>query len=219
MSGSLAVKDLAFGYVAGRPILSGLTHEFSLGSVTSITGRSGRGKSTLLYLLGLLLSPASGTVTWADRAVSEMDDVHRSRLRAREFGFLFQDAQLDPRMTILDNIVEGCFFRRTSRREEDQRARQLLEQFGINIDLGRKPLELSGGQAQRVALVRALVGRPSLVLADEPTGNLDSTSCELITRGLRLAAQQGVTVVVATHDARVVGASDEVLALDDLTFA
>jgi lipoprotein-releasing system ATP-binding protein len=210
----IEVEDLSFGYRRGEPIIDGLTWTFPAGRLTAVTGVSGRGKSTLLYLLGLLLTPWSGRVRVAGETASVLGDRVRSRLRGEMIGFVFQDALLDPSRTVVDNVVEGALYSRVSRRQAQQRALGLLDRFDVRLRAGHRPGEVSGGQAQRVALCRALVGRPRVILADEPTGNLDGATAQVVLDALTAAARQDdTTVVVASHSPDVVDCCDQVLKL------
>lgn len=212
---SVVVEGLSFGYRRGEPIIDGLDAVFESGAVTAVTGRSGRGKSTLLYLVGLLLSPWSGRVSLGDvEDASALDDGARSRLRAERVGFVFQDAALDPSRSVLDNVAEGGIYGRLSRREAEERGRVLLDRFDVGLQVEQRPGEVSGGQAQRVALCRALVNDPDVVLADEPTGNLDVDSARVVIDALVASAHEGgATVIIASHDPVVVASCDGVLEL------
>lgn len=197
----IATEHLVFGYRSGAPpVITGLEQAFPSGLVTVITGPSGCGKSTLLYLLGLMLSPTAGHIRWDAEDVSALPDADRSRLRAEQVGFIFQDALLDPSRTILDNVSEGGLYAGLRRAASRGRALELLEQFGVEQRADHLPGEISGGQAQRVALCRALLKDPRLILADEPSGNLDEASADVVWGALFAAATAGATVVVATHD-------------------
>ena len=211
---ALAVTDLRFAYRrGGEELFGGLSHEFAGASVTAVTGPSGRGKSTLLYLLGLLLRPRAGQVLIAGRPAHAIGDVARSRIRATRIGFVFQDAVLDTSRTVLDAVLEPALFAGARRRDAAPRARELLARFGLAARGGHRPGEISGGQAQRVALCRALINDPPIILADEPTGNLDRDNARVVLEALRGAADSGRTVVVATHDPYVLGYADHVLDL------
>lgn len=205
---SLAVQSLTFAYRRGDPIVQRWSARFPSGTVTAITGPSGSGKSTLLYLLGLMLRPQAGHVLLDGMAVDALPDSDRSALRAHLFGFVFQDAALDTTRTVLDNIVETALYRRQPRREAVVRAHELMDRFGVALQATHKPGQISGGQAQRIALCRALLARPPLVLADEPTGNLDPRSSETVLTALREHASAGACIVIATHDPSVVAACD-----------
>lgn len=217
----LAVRDLSFAYTrGGEELFDGLTHEFTPGKVTAVTGPSGRGKSTLLYVLGLMLTPLRGEVILGGDPVSSASDTVRSRLRAAEIGFVFQDAALDASRIVLDSVIEPALYAGWSPRRARARGRELLEQMGVAARADHKPGEISGGQAQRVAVCRALVTDPAVVLADEPTGNLDRGNAEGVLAALtratshgRDAGGSGRTVVIATHDPFVLEHADEVLAL------
>lgn len=211
---TLSVKDLRFAYAKGRmELFNGLTHQFTPGAVTALTGPSGRGKSTLLYVLGLMLTPSSGSVSIDDEVASTLPDQRRAQLRATRIGFVFQDAELDPSRIILDSVVEPGLYAGADREELRTLARALLNQFGLADRADHRPGQISGGQAQRVAICRALVNSPDIVLADEPTGNLDPDNSALVLDALAEAAEEGRTVVVATHDPTVVSRADKVLKL------
>lgn len=210
----ISVEDLRFAYAKGQTeLFDGLTHRFTPGAVTALTGPSGRGKSTLLYVLGLMLTPSSGTVHIGDEPASALPDHRRAHLRATRIGFVFQDSELDPSRIILDSVVEPGLYAGADRDELRTRARDLLARFGLADRADHRPGQISGGQAQRVAICRALVNSPTIVLADEPTGNLDPDNSALVLDALAEAAGEGRTVVVATHDPTVVARADEVLSL------
>jgi lipoprotein-releasing system ATP-binding protein len=211
----VSLEGLSFGYHRGEPIIDGLDHAFVPGGVSGVTGASGRGKSTLLYLIGLLLTPWSGRIGIGEvEQASTLGDFDRSRLRAERIGFVFQDALLDPSRTVLDNVVEGAIYAGLPRSVARLRGAELLERFGVVLRANHRPGEVSGGQAQRVALCRAMLNRPRLILADEPTGNLDAASAEVVIAALAAAAHtDGATVIIASHDQRVVATCDAVLEL------
>jgi len=160
-----------------------------------------------------MLTPSAGVVRLGDVDASALPDRRRARLRATSVGFVFQDAELDPSRPILDSVVEPGLYAGLSRRELEGRARILLERFGLGHRAEHRPGQVSGGQAQRVAVCRALVNTPAVVLADEPTGNLDPDNASLVLDALAEAAGEGRTVVVATHDPAVVARADEVVRL------
>jgi ABC-type lipoprotein export system ATPase subunit len=205
---TLAAARVTFGYRRGEPIVQDWSAEFPGGTVTALTGPSGSGKSTLLYLLGLMLRPGAGHVLLDGVPVERMPDAARAGLRAHRFGFVFQDAALDPTRTVLDNVVETALYRRQPRREAAAAARTLMERFGVELRASHKPGQVSGGQAQRIALCRALLATPPVVLADEPTGNLDPATSETVVTALREHAAAGACVVIASHDPSVVASCD-----------
>ena len=206
----LVARDVSFSYAstAGAFAVSGWTAEFGAGSVTAMTGPSGCGKSTRLYLLGLMLRVESGTVELDGIRVDRLNDAARATLRAHRFGFVFQDAALDPTRTVMDNIVETALYRGQPRGQVLTRAAALMEQFDIAVPAHRRPGQISGGQAQRIALCRALLSSPGVVLADEPTGNLDPVSTQTVLSALREHADAGSCVVVVTHDPTVASWAD-----------
>lgn len=197
----LACDDLTVRYRRGAPaVLDSLTTSFAPGAVTAITGPSGSGKSTLLYVLALILRPSAGRVLWSGADASLLPDADRARLRAASAGFVFQDAMLDPARTVLDNVCEAGVLGGRTRAESGDRARTLLRRFGVEHRATHRPGEISGGQAQRVGLCRALMNDPTVVFGDEPTGNLDADSARVVWDALTEHAASGATVVVATHD-------------------
>ena len=210
----ITVDGLVFGYRRDEPVIDGLTWTFPSGAVTGVTGRSGRGKSTLLYLLGLLLTPDAGTIVLDGDEVAGLPDRERSRIRAERIGFVFQDAALDPSRTVLDNVIEGAIYTGLPRTVATERAGTLLDRFDVGLRAEHRPGEVSGGQAQRVALCRALLNAPDVVLADEPTGNLDDTTAGIVIGALiELAHDQAATVIISSHDHEVISRCDLTLQL------
>lgn len=210
----ITVDGLVFGYRHDEPVIDGLSWTFPSGAVTGVTGRSGRGKSTLLYLLGLLLTPHAGTITLDGEEVSGLADRERSRIRAERIGFVFQDAALDPSRSVSDNVIEGAIYTGIPRAVATERAGTLLDRFDVGLRADHKPGEVSGGQAQRVALCRALLNTPDVVLADEPTGNLDDATAGIVIGALvDIAHHQGATVIISSHDQAVISQCDLTLQL------
>ncbi|MCB0913149.1 MAG: ATP-binding cassette domain-containing protein [Propionibacteriaceae bacterium] len=201
---SLTARSISYGYRRGRPVLDGLDIDVPAGSLTALTGRSGRGKSTLLYLLAGLLTPWRGEVRHGEHDLHAGTDVTRSSYRAHNFGFIFQDVVLDARRSILEAVLEPCLYTGFSRRALVPRARSLMAELGVDLDPAALPGQISGGQAQRIGVCRALVLSPRVIFADEPTGNLDNDSTEAVASALAGAAATGCTVLVATHDDRIV---------------
>lgn len=211
----LGVRDVRFAYRKGaEELFCGLSHDFTPGQVTAITGASGRGKSTLLYLIGLLLTPTGGQVLLDGDPVSDAPDAVRAVIRARRVGFVFQDSELDPSRRVIESVLEPALYAGHLREEKLPRARALLERFGLGHRADHRPGQVSGGQAQCLAVCRALLLEPDVVLADEPTGNLDRDNAALVLDALSDAARtNGATVIVATHDPFVIERMDEVVRL------
>ncbi len=209
MTEVLAIENLSFRYRKGLGlILDGFSAHFDQGEMVAITGPSGRGKSTLLYLVGLLLTPVAGKIVVDGVDTSKLSDFEKSQMRAFTYGFIFQDAALDPTRTVLDNITETALYRNQPIQEAKERALLLVEQFGVDLRIDHRPGQISGGQAQRVAICRALLGDPKIVLADEPTGNLDYASGQVVIDALRTVAQGGGLVLTSTHDPVMIEACD-----------
>lgn len=188
------------------------------GEFLVIMGPSGTGKSTLLHLMGVLDVPTSGRIWFDGRDLGSLSDAERSALRRRRIGFVFQFFNLLPTLTVLENVclpahLDGAAGR--SAEEVAARGRQLLEQVGLGHRLDRRPAELSGGELQRAAIARALFMRPALLLADEPTGNLDSRAGQEVLALIKGYQQGGQTVVVVTHDPKVAAYGDRVVHLKD----
>jgi putative ABC transport system ATP-binding protein len=194
--------------------LDGLTLCVERGSFTAVAGPSGSGKTTLLALLGALERPTSGRVAFDGADLSRCSDAELARVR-RRMGFVFQDSSLIPDLTALENITYPLIPRQVPRRERARRALQLLSRFGMGAKQAVKARELSGGERQRVAIARALAGRPEVVLADEPTSNLDAETTTILLSALRELQAEGRTVVVASHDPRVIAVATATLGLTE----
>jgi putative ABC transport system ATP-binding protein len=184
--------------------LRGVSLRINTGEYVAVVGPSGSGKSTLMHLLGCLDRPTSGQLRVGGRDVAAQSDPELAELRSRTIGFVFQSFQLLARSTALDNVGLPLVYRGVRRAERNARASAALYAVGLGHRLGHRPGQLSGGEQQRVAIARAMVGEPSLLLADEPTGNLDTRSgAEVMGLLERLVVERGVAVVVVTHDPEV----------------
>jgi len=180
--------------------LSGIDVEIRKGEYVAIMGPSGSGKSTLMNLIGCLDSPSSGKYWLAGRLVSELDDDELAYIRNKEIGFVFQTFNLLPRATALHNVELPLIYNGTPAEERIEKAKKALERVDLTSRMSHKPNELSGGQRQRVAIARALVNSPSIVLADEPTGNLDSKTGDEIMALFKNLHSQGNTIILVTHE-------------------
>jgi putative ABC transport system ATP-binding protein len=185
------------------------------GEFVAVTGPSGCGKSTLLNMLGGLDRPTSGEVLLLGERTDSASEARRARLRRTEIGFVFQFFNLIANLTVADNVELPALLAGVPAREARRRGRELLERLGLDHTASRVPGELSGGQQQRVAIARALVNRPSLLLADEPTGNLDSAAARDVVGVLRERHDEGQTIVLVTHDLRVASTADRVVTMRD----
>jgi putative ABC transport system ATP-binding protein len=198
--------------------LRGIDLEVADGEWVAIMGPSGSGKSTLLHVLGGLDTPDAGSVVIDGADVATMSETRRARLRRRHVGYLFQFFNLVSDLTVAENVELPMLLVGERRRDARRRATELLESLGVGEVLGAAPAELSGGQQQRVALARALANRPPLLLADEPTGNLDTESARQVLSLLRAQHDAGQAIVMVTHDGRVAAAADRVLVMQDGVF-
>ncbi len=201
--------------------LRGVEVEIESGELVAIMGPSGSGKSTLMHILGLLHAPdlnhgPAPELSFNGRDMTRLSDGERTRIRAREMGFVFQQFNLVPTLTAVENVMLAAEYAGTSRAEARERALARLELVGLADRADHRPSELSGGEQQRVAIARALVNDPALVLADEPTGNLDSArSTEVLALLRELNEKQGQTFVLVTHDAEVGAACDRIIRMRD----
>jgi putative ABC transport system ATP-binding protein len=213
------LKDIKKTYVMGKvPVhaLQGVDLEIHDGEMVAIMGPSGSGKTTLLNVIGLLDTPSVGSYKLVGDEVAKLPDRKRSQLRNKRFGFVFQIYNLLPRLTAAENVMIPLIYGGIKRRERRPRAEAALEAVGLKDRMRHRPSELSGGEQQRVAIARALVNEPSVILADEPTGNLDSKSGAAIMDLLvQLHRDRKVTIILVTHDANVAGRTERVVRMSD----
>jgi len=210
-------NDLVKIYPAAQNFraLDGVSFEVQQGEFVSIMGPSGCGKSTLLNILGLLDEPSQGEYFLSGKPTAKLSDKVRSRLRRDHIGFIFQSFNLMPQLSVVENIALPMRYTRRSRADILVRAKELAVRVGLESKLKNTPLELSGGQCQRVACARALANEPSFLLADEPTGNLDSKSSADVMGLLHQLHQQGMTIVMVTHDPHIAQETQRIIRMKD----
>jgi putative ABC transport system ATP-binding protein len=212
----IITRDLVKTYAnASAPALRGISLALAPGEFVAVMGPSGCGKSTLLHLLGGLDRATSGEIHLQGRRIDSLSEAKLAVLRRRQIGFVFQFFNLMGNLSVADNIELPALLAGLSPAEARRRRESLLEELGLTDKAGVVPSQLSGGQQQRVALARALINRPAILLADEPTGNLDSTSTQEVLALLRRYHQAGQTMLLVTHDARVASVADRVIYLKD----
>jgi putative ABC transport system ATP-binding protein len=198
------------------PVLAGIDLSIGKGEVVALIGPSGSGKSTLLNVLGCLDRPSSGTYLLGGRDVSTLTRAEQAWVRLHYLGFVFQGFHLLSSASALENVALPLFYGGVGRKEREERARELLERVGLGDRLDHRPNQLSGGQRQRVAIARALANRPRLLLADEPTGALDTHSGEEVLRLLEeLHDESGLSMLIVTHDPKVARRAKRVIAMQD----
>lgn len=197
-------------------VLKGIDLEIPFGKIYSIVGASGAGKTTLLQIIGTLSKPDSGTIFYNSKNISSLSESELAAFRNREIGFVFQFHHLLPEFTALENVCIPGFIAGRSKNETENEALRLLDYLGLKNRIEHKPSELSGGEKQRVAVARALINKPSVVLADEPSGNLDSTNREELHDLLfQLCDDFGQTFIIVTHDDHFAERSDKIIHIKD----
>jgi putative ABC transport system ATP-binding protein len=214
----IQAKNLTKHYTVGSTIvraLDGLDIDIDKGSYIALMGPSGSGKSTLMNILGCLDTPSSGAYFLNNKDVSQVDDDSLAGIRNKEIGFIFQTFNLLPRYTALENVALPMIYAGIPKKERLARATEVLEKVGLGDRVSHKPNELSGGQRQRVAVARALVMNPSIIFADEPTGNLDSKTSEGIMQLFDEIHQDGNTLIVVTHEEEVALRAQKIIRLRD----
>jgi lipoprotein-releasing system ATP-binding protein len=216
----LDVQNLSKSYPTGQSdrlvVLDGVNLTVEPGQLIAIVGESGTGKSTLLHLLGALDRPDSGTVRYRGEAIFDHPDEQLSAFRNTSVGFVFQFHHLLPEFSALENVMMPALVARRPRKQSEERATELLESFGLADRLGHRPGELSGGEKQRVAIARAMMNAPDVILADEPTGNLDARTADRLHDEIaHLARDLGQTVIVVTHNPDFAALADRTVRLEN----
>lgn len=218
MSALVEIKDICKVYNPGENEVRALDHvsvSIDEGEFVAIIGQSGSGKSTLMNMLGCLDIPTSGLYRLHGQDVSELSDDELSDIRNREIGFIFQGFNLIPNLTALENVELPLIYRGVGRGERMRLSKVALEKVGLGHRMDHKPVEMSGGQQQRVAIARAIAQAPPVILADEPTGNLDSHSTQEIMGILRELYEEGRTVILITHDNEIAAQAERVIKIKD----
>jgi putative ABC transport system ATP-binding protein len=214
----IKTKNLTKEYEAGSQIvkaLNGIDLSVEKGEFISIMGPSGSGKTTLMNIIGCLDSPTNGTYHLNERSVSELDDDELAKIRNEEIGFVFQSFHLLPRSSALENVMLPLKYAGCSENEAINRSKKVLEKVGLQDRVKHSPSELSGGQQQRVAIARALVNKPSILFADEPTGNLDSKTGNEVMNLFKDLNNQGQTIIIITHEDNIASQSNRIITIMD----
>ena len=215
----IELRDVNKSYISGKVTvraLSDVNLSINTGELIAITGASGSGKSTLLQLIGLLDKPTSGEILFGGQPTSKLNDNQLSNLRNRTIGFVFQSFYLQPNLTVLDNVMLPAMFGKFDREVAHSRATKIVEIIGLADKTYSLPDQLSGGQAQRVAIGRALMNNPQIILADEPTGNLDGKSGREVLSLLKYVGKElGITLIMVTHDLQVAEQAQRILRIED----
>ncbi len=214
----ISLKNIKKEYVTAdvaTPILKGISFSIKKGDFIAVTGRSGSGKSTLMNILGLLDTPTSGEYDLNGISVENFSEDHLSTLRNKTIGFVFQSFNLLARSTTLENVVLPAIYAGMGRREREEKGKELLETLGLEDRIHNRPNQLSGGQQQRVAIARALMNDPEIILADEPTGNLDTNSGNDVMRILKDLNKKGKTIILITHEADIAKQAKKIIKLVD----
>jgi putative ABC transport system ATP-binding protein len=214
----IEIKNIKKEYIMGMQLIAALKDvslSINKGEYVALMGPSGSGKSTLMNILGCLDSPTSGSYSLNNTEVSEMTDDELARVRNKEIGFIFQTFNLLPRLTALENVALPMVYAGMGKAERIARAEQVMGMVGLADRMTHKPNELSGGQRQRVAIARALVNNPSIILADEPTGNLDTKTSYEIMAIMQEISSQGNTVIIVTHEEDIAKHARRILRLRD----
>jgi putative ABC transport system ATP-binding protein len=214
----ISLKNIIKEYKLGKEklrVLHGIDLEVQAGEFVALMGPSGSGKSTLMNIIGCLDIPSAGDYILQDQNVSKLKDDDLAKVRNESIGFIFQNFNLMPKMTALENVELPLVYASVPKKERKRRAQEVLESVGLGDRMTHKPNELSGGQRQRVAVARSLVNQPSLLLADEPTGNLDTTTSDEIMRLFHQLHEKGNTIIVVTHEEAIAQHAKRIVRLID----
>ena len=218
MNGIIEIENLVKNFVLGKQtihVLKGLSLSIQKTEYVALMGPSGSGKSTLMNILGCLDTPTSGNYFLNNKNVAKLEDSELAEIRNKEIGFVFQSFNLLPRSSALDNVCLPLIYAGKSKKEREEIGKSILDQVGLSDRMDHKPNELSGGQKQRVAIARAMVNNPSIILADEPTGNLDTATSYEIMALLDKINRQGNTVILVTHEEDIANHAKRVVRLRD----
>ena len=216
----IRLENITKNYVTGditTPVLKGISLVIHQGDFVAITGRSGSGKSTLMNIIGLLDTPTTGTYTLNGTAITKFEEDELAYMRNREIGFVFQQFNLLSRSTALDNVVLPAIYAGVSKAEREKNALKILTMVGLAERVNNRPNQLSGGQQQRVAIARALMNNPAIILADEPTGNLDTKSGHDVMNVLKDLNREGKTIILITHERDIAEQAKKIIVLTDGT--
>ncbi len=215
----IKLENIAKNYVndgAVTPALRGVSFAIQQGQFAAIMGSSGSGKSTLMYILGFLDKPTQGEYFFEGENVNQFNDEKLASIRNQKIGFIFQSYNLLPKISVLENVLLPTIYTPDlNKKQADQRARELLKKVGLSHRINYQPNQLSGGEQQRVAIVRALINQPSLILADEPTGNLDSQSGQEVMEILQNLNEEGHTILMVTHEKYVAECARRIIEFKD----
>ncbi|MFZ3382733.1 MAG: ABC transporter ATP-binding protein [Candidatus Methanoperedens sp.] len=214
----LDIENVSKSYLLGKievPVLNEINLTINKGEFAAIMGPSGSGKSTLMNIIGCLDRPTSGKIVIADMDISKLSEIELARIRGKKIGFVFQTFNLIPRLTAQKNVELPMVYQDIPGKMREKRAKELLELLGLEERAHHKPAELSGGQRQRVAIARALANEPEIILADEPTGNLDSKTGQEIMQIFDKLHSEGRTILMVTHDRELADNCDRIIRLKD----